>query len=31
VETGCRILLRGRIGVQETGLVMINPAYELIV
>jgi len=30
VETGSRILLRGRVGVQETGLVMINPAYELI-
>ena len=30
VETGSKILLRGRAGVQETGLVMINPAYELI-
>ena len=30
VETGSKILLRGRVGVQENGLVMINPAYELI-
>jgi amino acid transporter len=30
VETGSRILLRGRVGVQDSGLVMINPAYELI-
>jgi len=30
VETGSRILLRGRVGVQDAGLVMINPAYELI-
>jgi hypothetical protein len=30
VETGSKILLRGRVGVQESGLVMINPAYELI-
>ncbi len=30
IETGSRILLRGRVGVQDSGLVMINPAYELI-
>jgi amino acid transporter len=30
VETGGRILLRGRVGLQDSGLVMINPAYELI-
>ena len=30
VETGSRILLRGRVGVQDARLVMINPAYELI-
>jgi amino acid transporter len=30
VETGSKILLRGRVGAQENGLVMINPAYELI-
>jgi amino acid transporter len=30
VETGSKIVLRGRVGVQETGAVMINPAYELI-
>jgi amino acid transporter len=30
VETGSKILLRGRIGIQDSGLVMINPAYELI-
>jgi amino acid transporter len=30
VETGSTILLRGRAGIQETGTVMINPAYELI-
>jgi amino acid transporter len=30
VKTGSKILLRGRVGVQENGPVMINPAYELI-
>ena len=30
IETGSRLLLRGRVGVQDSGLVMINPAYELI-
>jgi RecG-like helicase len=30
VETGSQILLRGRVGIQDSGLVMINPAYELI-
>jgi RecG-like helicase len=30
VETGSKIVLRGRAGIQETGTVMINPAYELI-
>jgi amino acid transporter len=30
VETGGRILLRGRVGVRETGAVMVNPAYELV-
>lgn len=31
VETGSKILLRGRVGIRDTGLVMVNPAYELIV
>jgi RecG-like helicase len=30
VETGSKILLRGRVGVRDADLVMINPAYELI-
>jgi hypothetical protein len=30
VETGSKILLRGRVGVQDARTVMINPAYELI-
>jgi amino acid transporter len=30
VETGSKIVLRGRAGIQGTGMVMINPAYELI-
>jgi hypothetical protein len=30
VETGSKILLRGRVGIREAGLVMVNPAYELI-
>jgi hypothetical protein len=30
VEPGSRIQLHGRVGVRETGAVMINPAYELI-
>jgi amino acid transporter len=30
VETGGRILLRGRVGARETGAVMVNPAYELV-
>jgi amino acid transporter len=30
VATGSKILLRGRVGVRETGAVMVNPAYELI-
>jgi hypothetical protein len=30
VEPGTRIQLRGRVGVRETGTVMINPAYELL-
>jgi len=31
VEPGSRIQLRGRVGVGQTGTVMINPAYELLV
>jgi amino acid transporter len=31
VEPGSRIQLRGRVGVQETGTVMVNPAYEILV
>jgi amino acid transporter len=31
IETGSKILLRGRVGIQDARLVMINPAYELIV
>jgi hypothetical protein len=30
VEPGSMIQLRGRVGIQETGTVMVNPAYELI-
>ncbi|HEX7269825.1 MAG TPA: amino acid permease [Streptosporangiaceae bacterium] len=30
VEPGTRIQLRGRVGVKETGAVMVNPAYELL-
>jgi hypothetical protein len=30
VEPGSKIQLRGRVGVRETGTVMINPAYELL-
>jgi amino acid transporter len=30
VEPGSRIQLRGRVGVKETGPVMVNPAYELL-
>jgi amino acid transporter len=30
VEPGSRIQLHGRVGVHETGAVMINPAYQLL-
>jgi amino acid transporter len=30
VEPGSRIQLHGRVGIRETGTVMINPAYELL-
>jgi hypothetical protein len=30
LETGSMIQLRGRVGVQGNGPVMINPAYELL-
>jgi amino acid transporter len=30
VEPGSRIQLRGRVGVKDTGAVMVNPAYELL-
>lgn len=30
VEPGSRIQLRGRVGVKDTGPVMVNPAYELL-
>jgi amino acid transporter len=30
VEPGSMIQLRGRVGVKDTGTVMINPAYELL-
>jgi amino acid transporter len=30
VEPGSKIQLRGRVGVKDTGPVMVNPAYELV-
>jgi hypothetical protein len=30
METGSMIQLRGRVGVKDTGVVMVNPAYELL-
>jgi len=30
VEPGIMIQLRGRVGVKDTGMVMVNPAYELL-
>jgi amino acid transporter len=30
VEPGSKIQLRGRVGVKDTGPVMVNPAYELL-
>ena len=30
VEPGSMIQLRGRVGVKDTGIVMVNPAYELL-
>jgi amino acid transporter len=30
VEPGSRIQLRGRVGVKDTGPIMVNPAYELL-
>jgi len=30
VEPGSRIQLRGRVGIQDTGTVMVNPVYELL-
>ena len=30
VEPGSMIQLRGRVGVKDTGTVMVNPAYELL-
>jgi amino acid transporter len=30
METGSMIQLRGRVGVKDTGIVMVNPAYELL-
>jgi amino acid transporter len=30
VEPGSKIQLRGRVGVKDTGAVMVNPAYELL-
>src|SRR5215468_6599005 len=30
IEPGSRIQLRGRVGVKDTGPVMVNPAYELL-
>jgi amino acid transporter len=30
VEPGAKILLKGRVGVQDNNTVMINPAYELL-
>jgi amino acid transporter len=30
VEPGSKIQLRGRVGIRESGTVMVNPAYELL-
>jgi amino acid transporter len=30
VEPGTKIQLRGRVGIRDAGMVMINPAYELL-
>jgi len=30
VEPGSKIQLRGRVGIQEGGKVMVNPAYQIL-
>jgi hypothetical protein len=30
VEPGTKIQLRGRVGIRDSGTVMVNPAYELL-